>query len=136
MEKELTEEVLTVEEELQKDKDAFVKAWNEHDIKSLVNAFAEDAVRIGFYGEKSRGKKEIEEAYNKINENLPDSKLHFNKGEVRRLGDNYAVWQGGFEIEKTDGSKPLKGYVVQISKKVKDRWLIVEAHARLSDQEK
>lgn len=135
MEKELTVDVLTVEEEIQKDRDAFVKAWNDNDAEALAKCFTEDAVRVGFYGEKSRGRKEIEKAHQDVFERLHEPQIMFDKGETRKLGEDYVVWQGGFEIKKNTEPKRIKGYTVIVYKKEKDRWLIVEAHPRLVPEE-
>jgi len=47
------------------------------------------------------------------------------------LTPELVVWQGGLELEKPDGSPSMKGYVVQVMKKVQGRWLILEAHPKL-----
>ena len=53
------------------------------------------------------------------------------KGIIRMLTPELVVWQGGLEIEKPDGSPLMKGYVVQVMKKVQGRWLTPEAHPKL-----
>lgn len=132
MEKELTEEVISgVEEELREERDAFTRAWNEGDVKTISSMFAEDAVRVGFYGEKSKGRKEIGAAFKNLKDNLPGSTLEFDKGELRMLADDLAVWQGEFRITRPGEASPIKGYVIQVSKKINGGWQILEAHPKL-----
>ena len=61
---------------------------------------------------------------------MPGAKGKTEKGIIRMLTNELAVWQGGLEILKSDGSLSLKGYVVQVMKKVNNRWLILEAHPK------
>lgn len=56
---------------------------------------------------------------------------YLDKGEVRMLSPEFAVWQGNLEIIRPDGTS-AKGHVVEIFKKVNDRWLIVEAHPKVA----
>jgi hypothetical protein len=42
-----------------------------------------------------------------------------------------AVWQGGMQIMPPGGASPIKGYVVQLMKRVNGRWLVLEAHPKL-----
>jgi ketosteroid isomerase-like protein len=62
---------------------------------------------------------------------MPGAKGKTEKGTIRMLTPELAVWQGGLEIKKPDGSPSMKGYVVQVMKKVQGRWLILEAHPKL-----
>jgi hypothetical protein len=52
------------------------------------------------------------------------------RGSVRMLTPEFAVWQGGLEITPPGSASPLKGYVVQVMKKVEGRWLILEGHPK------
>jgi hypothetical protein len=51
------------------------------------------------------------------------------RGTVRMLSADLAVWQGGLEIQPQSGPV-LKGHVVQVMKRVGTRWLIVEGHPK------
>lgn len=110
----------------------FIEAWNQGDAKAAASFFSEDGVRVGAMGDIEHGREEIANAYdNLMHKTMPGAKAKQEKGTIRMLTPELAVWQGGLEIEKSDGSTPLKGYVVQIMKKVNNRWMILEAHPKL-----
>jgi hypothetical protein len=62
---------------------------------------------------------------------MPGAVVKQERGSVRMLTPELAVWQGGMEIIPAEGGVPLKGYVMQVMKKVGNRWLILEAHPKL-----
>src|SRR5690349_14683930 len=120
------------EESIYKENDMFMEAWNCGDAKTAASFFAEDGVRVGAMGDVEHGREEIEAAYeNLMHKTMPGAKGKAEKGTIRMLTPELAVWQGGLEIEKPDGSPPIKGYVVQVMKKVNNRWMILEAHPKL-----
>ena len=53
------------------------------------------------------------------------------RGSVRMLTPELAIWQGGIAIIPAGGGSALKGYVVQVMKKVEGRWLVLEGHPKL-----
>jgi uncharacterized protein (TIGR02246 family) len=110
--------------------DAFIKAWNEGDAKAAASFFTEDAVRVGAFGDAQRGRGEIEAAYERLlQQMMSGATITQDRGTVRILGSDLAVWQGGMEIRLPDGSS-RKGHVVQIMKKLGQRWLVLEAHPK------
>ena len=120
------------EEAIYRENDLFMEAWNRGDAKSAASFFAEDGVRVGAMGDVEHGRAEIEAAYeNLMHKAMPGAKAKTEKGTIRMLTPELAVWQGKLEIEKPDGSPPMKGYVLQVMKKVNDRWFILEAHPKL-----
>ena len=119
-------------DDIYKENNSFLEAWNNGDAKAAASFFAEDGVRVGAMGDIEHGRGEITAAYeNLLHKAMPGAKVKMEKGTVRMLTPELAVWQGGLEIGKPDGSPPLKGYVVQVMKKVQGRWLILEAHPKL-----
>ena len=120
------------EENIYKENDNFLEAWNKGDAKAAASFFAEDGVRVGAMGDVEHGREEITTAYeNLMHKAMPGAKAKMEKGTIRVLTPELVVWQGGIEIEKPDGSPPMKGWVVQVMKKVNDRWLVLEAHPKL-----
>ena len=88
-------------------------------------------------GDIEHGREEIEKAYdNLLHKGMPGAKATMDKGTIRMLSPELAVWQGRLEIEKPDGSPSMKGYVVQVMKKVQGRWLVLEGHPKLFPQPK
>ena len=111
---------------------AFLAAWNKGDAQLVTSFFTDDAIRVngvGASGETQRGKAELEAAYVRLfTQTMPGIQMKYSdKGEVRMYSSEFAVWQGNLEIIRTDGTS-TKGYVVEIFKKVKNRWLIAEAY--------
>ena len=120
------------EENIYRETKNFLEAWNKGEAKAAASFFTEDGVRVGAMGDVEHGREEIAAAYeNLMHKAMPGAKAMMEKGTIRMLTPELAVWQGGLEIQKPDGSPPLKGYVVQVMKKVNNKWLILEAHPKL-----
>jgi uncharacterized protein (TIGR02246 family) len=110
----------------------FAKAWSKGDAQAAASFFTEDAVRVGAFGDIQRNRAEIEAAYAKLlHETMPGARAETERGVVRMLSDELAVWHAGLEIFPAAGGTSLKGHVVQVMKKVKGRWLVLEAHPKI-----
>lgn len=111
--------------------EAFAEAWNAGDPKAAASFFTEDGVRVGAFGDKQTGRAVIEAAYDRLlHETMPGARVNQERGEVRILSPDLAIWQGGIEIVPPSGP-PLKGHVVQVMRKVDGRWMTLEAHPKL-----
>jgi uncharacterized protein (TIGR02246 family) len=110
----------------------FLVAWNKGDAKAASLFYTDDGVRVGAFGDKQHGRQEIEVAYDKLlHQTMPGATVKQERGSVRMLTPDLAIWQGGIEILPSGTTVPLKGHVIQVMKKVKDQWLILEAHPKL-----
>jgi uncharacterized protein (TIGR02246 family) len=110
---------------------AFAEAWSAGDARRAASFFTEDGVRVGAAGDIEHGRAEIEAAYDRLlHGSLPGASVRQERGTVRMLTPELAIWQGGMEILPRDG-EPLRGYVIQVMQKVDGRWLILEAHPKL-----
>lgn len=119
------------EEDIFKEKENFLDAWNKGDAKAAASFFTEDGVRVGAFGDIEHGRQEIEAAYDKLlHHSMSGAKAKQEKGSIRMLTPEFAVWQGGIEIEIPGGSPSLKGHVVEILKNVEGRWLVLESHPK------
>lgn len=115
-----------------KETQAFASSWNDGDAKTAASFFTDDGVRIGASGDKQNGRVEIEAAYNRLmHQTMLGAQLEQEKGTIRMLTPRFAIWQAGIEIIPPGNVSPIKGYVVQIMKKVEGRWLILESHPKL-----
>ncbi len=115
-----------------KETQAFAEAWNNGDVKRAASFFAEDAVRVGAFGDLQHGRAEIEVAYDRLlNKTMPGAKVKQDEGVVRMLSPELAVWQAAIEIVPPGTGAALKGYVVQVMIKINNRWLILEAHPKI-----
>jgi uncharacterized protein (TIGR02246 family) len=125
------------EQAIYNETELFLEAWNQGDAKVAASFYTEDGVRVGAMGDIQHGRGEIEKAYdNLMHKAMPDVKAKQEKGTIRMLTPELAIWQGGLEIQNPDGSAPMKGYVVQVMKKVNGKWMILEAHPKFFPQPK
>lgn len=111
---------------------AFAAAMNAGDAALAASFYAEDGVRVGGFGDTQYGRAEIEAAYERLlKQTMPNAHLSQERGRVRLLTPELAVWQGGLEIVVPGKQEPIKGYVVQVMKKTGGRWLILEGHPKI-----
>jgi len=109
----------------------FATAWNRGDAKGAAACFTEDGVRVGAMGDVQHGRAELEAAYAKmLSGPFAGATARQERGTVRMLSHEFALWQGGIEIVPPSGV-PVRGHVVQLMKKVGGRWWILEAHPKL-----
>jgi uncharacterized protein (TIGR02246 family) len=109
---------------------AFIEAWNRADAQAAAAFCTEDCVRVGAFGDIQHGRAEVQAAYESLFQHtMPGARARQERGNVRMLTQEYAIWQGGLEIIAPDGSS-RKGHVVQVMKKMDGRWLILEAHPK------
>ena len=74
---------------------AFAAAMNAGDAALAASFYAEDGVRVGGFGDVQRGRPEIEVAYNRLLQHtMPGAHLEQERGTVRMLTSELAVWQG------------------------------------------
>lgn len=112
--------------------EAFSEAWSRGDAKAAASFYTEDGVRVGAAGDIQHGRAELEAAYNELlHGRFAGATVKQDRGTIRRLTPDLALWQGGMAITPPGGAPPLKGYVVQLMKKVDGRWLVLEAHPKL-----
>ena len=120
------------EQAIMKEIEAFSGAWNNGNAEQAASFFTEDAVRVGAFGDIQHGCAEIKKAYEKLlSQTMSGASVKQETGSVRMLSPELAVWQGAMEITPAGGKTALKGYVIQVMKKEKGRWLVLEAHPKL-----
>ena len=111
---------------------SFAEAWSRGDAKAAASCYTEDGVRVGAFGDRQEGRPEIEAAYGRLlHQTMPGATVKQQRGDVRLLTPDLALWQAAMEIVPADGAPALKGHVVQVMKKVAGRWLVLEAHPKL-----
>jgi uncharacterized protein (TIGR02246 family) len=110
--------------------EGFTTVWNAGDAQAAAAFFTEDAVRVGAFGDTQHGRTEIAGALDRLlHQGMPGASVKQERGTIRMLTPDLAVWQGGIEITPPAGLA-LKGHVVQVMKKVAGRWLVLEAHPK------
>lgn len=111
--------------------EAFAQAWNKGDAKVAASFFTADGVRVSAFGDIQYGRSEIEAAYDRLlHQPMSGATVKQERGTVRMLSSDLAIWQGRLEIVPPVGA-PLRGHVVQVMKKVDGRWFILEAHPKI-----
>lgn len=119
------------EQAIYRENEAFSRAWNAADADVLAAFFTEDAVRVGAFGDVQHGRGQIAAAFRHLlHERMEGATVQQERGTVRMLTPEIAVWQGGIQI-RLPGGTLLRGHAVQVMRRVGDRWLIVEAHPKL-----
>ena len=120
------------EQAIMKETASFAEAWSKGDAMAAASYYTEDGVRVGAFGDIQNGRSEIEAAYDRLlHQTMPGAVVKQERGSVRMLTSELAIWQGGIEIIPAGGGSALKGYVVQVMKKVEGRWLVLEGHPKL-----
>lgn len=127
-----TEVPMTNEEDaIRAEISAFSAAWSRGDAQACAAFYTEDGVRVGAMGDEQRGRPELAMAYDQLLHGpLEGATVVQEPGTVRMLAPDLAVWRGGMEVRPQTGP-PLHGHVVQVMKKIGDRWLILEGHPKL-----
>jgi len=111
---------------------AFAEAWSKGDSTAAASFFADDATRVGAFGDVQHGRVEIQAAYHKLlHQTMPGAVVKQERGKVRMLSSELAIWQAGIEIIPSGGGPSMKGHVVQVMNKVDGRWLVLEAHPKV-----
>lgn len=119
------------EEDIIAETQRFAEAWSRGDAKAAASFFTDDGVRVGAMGDTQRGRAEVEAAYERLLHGpFAGAKVQQERGTVRMLTAELALWQGAIEITPVKGA-PLKGHVVQLMKMVEGRWLVLESHPKL-----
>lgn len=123
--------VMTDEEAIISETQAFAAAWSRGDAKAAASFYTEDGVRVGAMGDRQQGRAELEAAYERLLRGpFAGAKVDQERGAVRMLTGEFAIWQGGIEIVPPTGA-PMKGHVIEVMKKVGGRWLVLEGHPKL-----
>lgn len=111
---------------------AFAEKWSQGDAQAAASFFTSDATRVGAFGDVQNGRAEIQAAYhNLLHQTMKGAVVKLERGSVRMLTAELAIWQGGMKIISAIEGPVLEGFVVQVMKKVEGRWLVLEAHPKI-----
>lgn len=109
---------------------AFVDAWRRADADACAAHYAEDAVRVGAFGDLQRGRTEIRAAYAALfGGRMAGAAIELPEGTIRTLGADLALWQAPLAITPP-GRPPLHGHIVELLRREPGRWVIVESHPK------
>ena len=110
----------------------FAAAWSRGDSTAAAATYTEDGVRVGAFGDIQHGRAEIKAAYDRLlGGQFKGASATFGAQSVRILSSDYAIWQAPMEIHPAGGAAPVKGYAIDVMRKVGGRWLTLEAHPKL-----
>ncbi|HTM58525.1 MAG TPA: SgcJ/EcaC family oxidoreductase [Candidatus Udaeobacter sp.] len=114
--------------QLEKD---FMSRWTAGDAAGCASLFADDGVRVGARGDVQHGRAEIEQAYTRLFGGVfKGASVTGGPAVVRPLGESYALCEAPFTITTAAGS-PLQGFSIEVLRKVRGRWWILESHPKL-----
>ena len=110
----------------------FAAAWGRGDTAAAAATFTEDGVRVGAFGDTQRGRAEIKAAYDRLlGGPFKGATVSLGAQTVRMLGGGYAIWQAPMEIHPAGGAPPVRGYALDVMRKMGGHWLTLEAHPKL-----
>lgn len=120
------------DEQLHRLREEFGVAWSKGDAAAAARFWTEDGVRVGAAGDIQHGRKEIAAALDRLlNGPFKGASVRMEKGTVRMLSADVALYQGAMQIDVGQGRPPIKGYYLDVMKKVGGAWLILEGHPKL-----
>ncbi len=109
----------------------FARLWTAGDAQAMAACFTEDAVRVSVFGDVQRGRREIADALERmLKHEVPGSWVEQERGWIRMISPEMAIWQGTMDIVLPPPLPRMKGHVVQVMKRVGGKWLIQEAHPK------
>src|SRR3990172_9962399 len=87
------------EQAIMKETASFAEAWSKGDAKAAASYYTEDGRRVGAFGDVQNGRSEIEAAYDKLlHQTMPGATVEQERGTVRLLSPELALWQGRIDI--------------------------------------
>jgi uncharacterized protein (TIGR02246 family) len=82
------------QEDIYKENDRFLEAWNQGDHKVAASFYTEDGVRVGAMGDIEHGREEIATAYdNLMHKAMPGAIAKMEKGSIRILTPELVIWK-------------------------------------------
>ncbi len=124
--------MMTDDEAMHRMHETFAAAWSRGDTATAAKGWTEDGVRVGAGGDVQHGRAEIAAALGRLLGGVfKGASVSFTRGSIRRLGPDLALYQGPMQIEPGGGRPPIKGYFLDVMKKVDGEWLMLESHPKL-----
>jgi uncharacterized protein (TIGR02246 family) len=112
--------------------DRFTAAWSSAAIDKLLPLFTSDARRVGAAGDVQQTPAELRATFDRmLNGPFKGAKVSVERGTVRLLTPELALWEAPMTIELGGGKPPMRGHVHDVMKKVGGTWLILETHPKL-----
>jgi uncharacterized protein (TIGR02246 family) len=123
---------MTDEQQLHRVHEEFASAWSRGDAVAAAQFWTEDGVRVGAGGDVQHGRNEIAAALERLlNGPFKGGVVKFDRGAIRMLGPDLALYQGPMEIQPGAGRAPVKGYFLDVMKKLEGKWFMLESHPKL-----
>jgi uncharacterized protein (TIGR02246 family) len=126
------DKAMTDEEQLHQVHEEFAATWSKGDGEGAAKFWTEDGVRVGAGGDVQHGRKEIAAALAKLFDGrFKGAQVKIGRGTVRMLTPELCLYQGEMQIEPPGGAPPIKGYYLEVMKKIAGKWLMLESHPKL-----
>jgi uncharacterized protein (TIGR02246 family) len=108
---------------IMKNAEAFVAAFNKGDAKSVAAFFTSEADMVDQEGHHFKGRKAIEEVYQRFFEEVKGAKLYLRIGSLRVAKGDLALEDGESEVVQADGP-PLAGRYSVVWVKADGKWMM------------
>lgn len=104
--------------------------WNAGDLPCYVSAYKDSPTvqtitRLGI----TRGKEDILKHYEEYFPKDKMGQLHFDKLQIRKLGDRHAYVVGRFNLNYEDETQPRQGWFSVVMERVGRKWLMISDHS-------
>lgn len=112
--------------------DAFVNAWNTHDVRAFGRLYADDADWVTVGGERHKGRVAVEGVLAKEHAGWARTTILRETGvAVRAIDSENAIVMFKWEITRTEesGVTPLRGNTLLVAAKRDGRWIITAGQA-------
>ena len=110
----------TDEDAIRQSAEAFAKAFNEGDAKSIAAQFVEDGEYVDEFKNIFKGRQAIEDEFAAFFEQSPGNTVTLTVEEVRFVGSNMAIEEGLTTLEPADDSPAVEGRYVAVHLKQDD----------------
>lgn len=101
-------------------------------LESAIAQYDRNAIQVNERGEIESGPSALQKAFHAmLGGQTRATKMRLGPGQVRALGANHAVWDGGFEVFPQFGNHIVHGHLYNVLAKADGRWRIIETHPRV-----
>jgi len=111
------------EKALQSVAEAYTRAYNAGDARSLASLFTEDAEVMDENKERLRGRRMIEDVFGSLFRNRPGARIAISPASLRFLGPDAAQEEGRTEVKSPGGELPAIRHYTVLFVKTGNRWM-------------
>jgi uncharacterized protein (TIGR02246 family) len=118
------------EEAIRQADDAFVKAYEQGDAKSIAALFTVDAEYVDESGNVFQGREAIEQSLTEFFTENPNCKLEMNIDTIRFIGPGIAVEDGSTTVTRSESAASIDSHYTTIYVQTDGKWLAASVRDR------